>query len=490
MRMNLRAASPLKGSLLALAMASVLALVACGNDSTSTTPNTSPADTTPPQAKNVIFFLGDGMGLATLTAARIYAVGEDGDLTIDTLPESGFVKTFSNDAQVTDSAPSMSAYMTGVKMNNEVISMNSDTVAKAPNADYTSNCGASNGAASATLLELAKAAGRSVGVVTTTRVTHATPAATYAHVCHRDAESDIAAQLTPGGALFNSKLGDGVDVVFGGGRQFFLPTAASGKRADGRDLTAEFKAKGYSYVSNKAEFDALDASKGGKALGLFTGGHMSYDLDRDAGKEPSLAEMTAKAIQLLQKPGKGFFLMVEGGRIDHALHETTARKALQDTVAFDEAIKTALAEVRKTDPDLKNTLIVVTADHDHTLVLNGYAKRTGKTSASNAGVLGLLRNYSDGSIAKDADGKPYTIIGFGNGENRPAGARGSFADLTDDIVFASTYHQEAAIRVAAGSETHGGTDVFIGAIGQGADTFAGAMENIAVFKLVRTAAGL
>jgi len=118
---------------------------------------------------------------------------------------------------------------------------------------------------------------------------------------------------------------------------------------------------------------------------------MSYDLDRDPAKEPSLAEMTTKAMDVLGKNAKGYFLMVEGGRIDHALHETTAKKALHDTVAFDNAIKAALAKAKITDPELKNTLIVVTADHDHTLVLNGYAKRTGKTSATNPGVLGVVK---------------------------------------------------------------------------------------------------
>ncbi|WP_374403340.1 alkaline phosphatase [Niveibacterium sp.] len=472
---------------LTLSLLAAATLAACGGKD-STPPE--PPVVAKPTPTNVIFFLGDGMGIATTTAARIYSVGEDGELTMDTLPETGFVKTFSNDAQVTDSAPSMAAYMTGVKMNNEVISMSTDTVAKNPNADFTSNCGTANGTPVTTLLELAKAAGRGTGVVTTTRVTHATPAATYAHVCHRDAEADIAAAMVPAGKGYNDKLADGIDVVLGGGKQFFVTTDAGGKRADKRDLTAELKAAGYTVATDRAGFDAIDPAKAGKFVGLFTSSHMSYDLDRDPAKEPSLAEMTVKAIQRLQRNEKGFFLMVEGGRIDHALHETTAKKALQDTIAFDNAIKAALDEMKKTDPTLKNTLVVVTADHDHTLVLNGYAKRTGKSSAGNPGVLGLLRNYTDGSVAKDADGKPFTIIGFGNGENRPAGNRSTFADLTDDVVFASTYHQEAAVRVGAGSETHGGTDVFIGATGKSADTFGGFVENTAVFGLVKAAAGL
>lgn len=446
--------------------------------------------------KNVIFFLGDGMGMTTMTAARIFSVGEDGELTMDTLPETAFVKTFSNDAQVTDSAPSMSAYMTGVKMNNEVLSMSPDTVAIDPVLDANGNklsnkCGSKNGTPVPTLVELAKADGRAAGVVTTTRVTHATPAATYSHICHRDLENDIAAAAVPGGLGYNAALGTtGLDVLLGGGKQFFVPAKDGGKRSDGRDLIGEMKAKNYAFASNSSEFNAIDASKTERLFGLFTPSHMSYDLDRDPAKEPSLAEMTTKAMDVLSKNKKGYFLMVEGGRIDHALHETTAKKALQDTVAFDNAIKAALAKAKISDPDLKNTLIVVTADHDHTLVLNGYAKRTGKTSAGSPGVLGLVKNYVSGVAEKDLDGAPYAIIGFGNGENRTQGSRTSLSGLDETVTGSNTYHQEAVVRVAAGSETHGGTDVFLGAIGKGADTFSGTIDNTKVFGLVKNAAGL
>ncbi len=444
--------------------------------------------------QNVIFFLGDGMGITTLTAARIYAVGEDGDLTIDTLPETAFVKTFSNDAQVTDSAPSMAAYMTGVKMNNEVISMSQDTKAIEPLANANgekliNNCGANNGKPATTLLELAKAKGFAAGVVTTTRLTHATPATTYAHVCHRELENDIAAMAVPGGAGYNTKLVDGIDVMLGGGAQFFKSAAQGGKRADGRDLIAEMQAKNYRFVANSGELAAIDANKTGKLFGLFSQSHMSYDLDRDPAKEPSLADMTVKAMDVLQQNKKGYFLMVEGGRIDHALHSTIAKKALHDTVAFDNAIKAALAKVKVTDPELKNTLIVVTADHDHTLVLNGYAKRTGKTTASNAGVLGVVKNYVTGEVDKDLDGAPYSIIGFGNGEHRIQGNRAALKNLDDSATSANTYHQEAVVRMEKGEETHGGTDVFLGAIGKGAENFRGTIDNTKVFSLVKTALG-
>ena len=469
-------------SVIATALASIL-LAGCVEDN--------------PTPTNIIFFLGDGMGMTTMTAARIYSVGEDGELTMDTLPETAFVKTFSNDAQVTDSAPSMAAYMTGVKMNNEVISMTPNTIAVPPVVDANgnklgNNCGSSNGTPVTTLAEIAKSKGLSVGVVTTTRITHATPATTYAHICHRDLENDIAAALVPGGAGFNAALGSkGLDVVLGGGSQFFKTKADGGKRADGRDLIAEMKAKDYSYVTNGTELNSIDARKTSRLFGLFTSSHMSYDLDRAATSEPSLAEMTTKAMDVLSSNNsKGYFLMVEGGRIDHALHETTAKKALQDTVAFDNAIKAAIEKAKLSDSQLRNTLIVVTADHDHTLVLNGYAKRTGKTTPTTPGVLGLVLNYVTGTATPDADGKPYTIIGFGNGENRVQGARSAMPSLDDTTVSANTYHQEAAIPVNAGSETHGGTDVFLGAIGKGAEDFHGTINNTRVFGLIRSAVDL
>lgn len=459
-------------------------LTGCGSDSAA------------PAPKNIIFFLGDGMGITTLTASRIYSVGEDGDLTIDTLPETAFVRTYSNNAQVTDSAPSMAAYMTGVKMNNEVISMTPETMAfDATGKDYLNGADSTcpswgNGSAVPTLLEIAKAAGMGTGAVTTTRITHATPAVTYAHICHRDAENNIAAQAVPGGSGFNSALGDGVDVLLGGGRKHFLPTSAGGARTDSRDLTAEFKAKGYTYVKNNTEFKTVAAASTSKLVGLFNSSHMNYDLDRlddSTIDEPSLADMTTKAIDILSKNPKGFFLMVEGGRIDHALHDTRAKKALQDTVAFDTAIKTAIDKMKAIDPDLKNTLIVVTADHDHTLVLNGYAARTGKTTTTEPGVLGLVKSYVNKALnLVDTNSLPYTILGFGNGPNRPS----SRTALDDAAVTAKTYQQEATVPMADGNETHGGADVFLGAVGRGAENFTGILTNTEVFGLIRKATGL
>jgi alkaline phosphatase len=179
--------------------------------------------------------------------------------------------------------------------------------------------------------------------------------------------------------------------------------------------------------------------------------------------------------------------MVEGGLIDHALHATRAKRALQETVAFDAALKAAIIEVQKVDPGLKHTLIVATADHDHTLLINGYSPRSGPTTAAKPGVLGLVRSLPDGKVKLDKDGAPYTILGFGTGEHRVQGSRAGQAGLTDAIDSGDDYHQEAAIRM--GTETHGGADVYLGATGAGAELFRGTIDNTRVFTLVKQAAG-
>ncbi|AJQ56695.1 alkaline phosphatase [Aeromonas hydrophila] len=432
-------------------------------------------------AKNVILFIGDGMGPTVLTATRLYKVGEEGNLEMMKLARSARIKTFSNDAQTTDSAPSMAAYTTGVKMNNEVIAMSSDTKAVAPGKDVNgnkgvNNCASDNGKPVPTLLELAKAAGKSVGAVTTTELTHATPAATYSHICHRDAAYAIAAQAVPGGAGFNQALGDGVDVLMGGGANHWTPynsTSNKGGRADGRDLTAELTAQGYRYITTK---DDLAGVNSGKVLGLFSAkSHLDYELDRvakgAANTQPSLSEMTAKAIDLLSQNSQGYFLMVEGGRIDHALHGTNAKRSLTDAVALDDAVKTALGKV-----DLKDTLIVVTADHDHTMTINGYSAKGNK-------VLDLVKN-GDGSTQNDVDGKPFTTLVFGNGPNRPDVR----PTLTSDQVMADDYLQETGVKL--GSETHGGGDVMLFADGAGSGRFKGTLDNTKVFGKLREALGL
>jgi alkaline phosphatase len=435
-----------------------------------------------PAAKNIIFFLGDGMGSTTITAARIFQYQEAGFLNMEKMPYSARIKTYSNDAQTTDSAPSMGAYMTGIKINNDVISMADAKPVRTRN-DANGNgtiddCGAANGRAAPTILELAKARGKAVGSITTAELTHATPASTFAHSCQRNAGYSIATQIVPGGAGYNTALGDGVDVLMGGGRHHFTPfdTARNKKgRADGRDLMAEFAARGYLVAADQAQMAA--ARPGRKFVGVYSDDtHMDYEIERRA-SQPSLTQMALKSIDLLAPDPDGFFLMVEGGKIDHALHDSNAKRALVDTIAFDDAIGAVVARMQKLDPGLKNTLIVVTADHDHTLVMNGYAKRGNP-------VLDIVRNYSDGQPARDADGKTYTTLVFGNGPNRPA----LRSDVDSAVALGNDYHQETGVRLAG--ETHGGGDVRLFATGAGSQVFRGTMENTKVFHLMKAAFGL
>lgn len=431
-------------------------------------------------AQNVIFFLGDGMGPHVITAARIDKVGEAGLLNFERMDRTARIKTYSADAQVTDSAPSMGAYMTGVKINNDVIALAGAKPVK-PGQDANGNgtidnCGAGNGTAPLTILELAKAHGKAVGAITTTELTHATPASTFAHSCNRNLGYGIAQQLVPGGAGYNARLQDGVDVLMGGGRQHFTPFDAATNRhgrADGRNLLAELEAQGYFVAATRA--DMLSARAGRKFIGIYAAdGHLDYGLQRGP-TQPALAEMTATAIALLAKNPNGFFLMVEGGKIDHALHDANVKNALAETSDFDAAVQVAIERMRALDPGLEHTLIVVTADHDHTLVMNGYPKRGNP-------VLDIVRG-ADNEPARDADGKTYTTLVFGNGPNRP----GVRADVASALATSRRYKQESAVRLSG--EGHGGGDVKLYAMGAGSAPFRGTMENTHVFDLMKAALG-
>jgi alkaline phosphatase len=416
---------------------------------------------------------------------------------MDAFPYLALSRTYSADSQVTDSAPSASAMTTGIKSNNEMLGLTAAAV--------YNDCSTAAANTVTSIFETAEAKGLATGVVTTTRITHATPASTYAHSVNRDWESDKDMGEAAGKGckdiadqLINWPAGDGFEVVLGGGRLKFLPNDVTdpendtkkGDRRDKRNLIEEWTKKdnNHVFVFDKKGFDSVDVKSGAKMLGLFETSHMQYEADRpkDKGGEPSLAEMTAKAIARLQQSDKGYVLMIEGGRIDHAHHATNAARALEDTIEFDAAVKVALEATSRDD-----TLLIVTADHSHTMTMAGYAKR-------DTPILGLVKGL-DGNPTLAGDGKPYTTLSYANGPSalfagiekgetapKPAGLRPdlTLAATTDNI----EYLQPSLVPLE--SETHGGEDVAIYATGPMAHLFSGTVDQQYIYHVMMEATGL
>ena len=438
-------------------------------------------------AKNVVLFVGDGMGIATITAARILEGqrkpdnrgGEENALSFEAAPYVALAKTYSVNQQTPDSAPTMSAIITGVKTNDGELSVGMQVARREKSANIINTYKVK------TLLEQAEEIGLSTGVVSTARLTHATPAACYAHSSERDWESD--AQVPAGATvrdiakqLLEFGYGNGLEVALGGGRGMFLPNTTpdpedSGKfggRSDGVDLTQRWLTQypKSAYVYSKAGFEAVDPKQTEHLLGLFERSHMEYEHDRpnDKGGEPSLTEMTEKAIDILSKNKKGFVLMVEAGRIDHAHHAGNAFRALTETVELSNAVRRAL---EKTNP--KDTLIVVTADHSHTFTIAGYPERGNP-------IMGLVKQPGETGFAKDSNGLPYATLGYANGP----GYRGQ--NGRPDLSAIDTTHpdflQEALVPLA--SETHGAEDVAIFAFGPKAHLFHGVQEQSYIYHVM------
>ncbi|ABV35861.1 Alkaline phosphatase [Shewanella sediminis HAW-EB3] len=442
------------------------------------------------KAKNVILFVGDGMGISTLTAARIYQGqqvqgnkgGEENFLSFENFPNTALVKTYNTNQQTPDSAGTMTAIATGVKSKAGVLSV-SDT-------SLRGNCLSSRGNELVTLVDLANAKGLSTGVVSTARITHATPAATYSNTPERNWEAD---SNLPTEAVANEcqdiayqlvmrDEANALSVALGGGRRNFIPDTVtdgedkSGRRADGVDLTKVWTENftNSAYVWNKAGFDAIDTESTDHLLGLFNSSHMEYEADRadDTGGEPSLTQMTTKSIDILKKNEQGYLLIVESGRIDHAHHAGNASRALADTVELSNAVQAALDN---TDPE--ETLIMVTADHSHVFTIAGYPKRGNP-------ILGLVHNV-DGNLASADDGKPYTTLGYTNGPGAVIGLRD---DLTSVDTQDKDFMQQALIPM--GSETHAGEDISLHATGPGSHLAQGVIEQNVIFHIINQAQSL
>ncbi|XP_071422409.1 intestinal-type alkaline phosphatase-like [Pithys albifrons albifrons] len=435
------------------------------------------------QAKNLILFLGDGFGIPTITATRILKgqqqgkLGPETPLALDAFPYVALSKTYNVDRQVPDSAGTATAYLCGVKGNYQTVGVSA--------AARHSQCSTTAGNEVISVLERARKAGKSVGIVTTTRVQHASPSGTYAHVVNRDWYAD--ASMPTGARQEGCKdiawqLVHNVDinVILGGGRKYMTPVGTpdpeyptysqqNGIREDGINLIDTWleKRPGARYVWNKTEMLAAAANPSVNYLmGLFEPGDTKYNLVRNTTLDPSLTEMMEAAITILSRNPKGFYLFVEGGRIDHGHHDGAAHKALTEAVEFDRAIERAGVLT-----DEAETLTVVTADHSHVFSFGGYTLR-------GSSIFGLAPKSA-------TDRKSYTSILYGNGPGYPGPNR---PNVDVDTAMQFEYLQQAAVPL--NSETHGGEDVAILAKGPMAHLFHGVQEQTYVAHVMAYAACL
>ncbi|KAH8247710.1 hypothetical protein KR038_008791 [Drosophila bunnanda] len=445
------------------------------------------------KAKNIIIFIGDGMGVSTISAGRIYkgqylkhGQGEEESLVFDDFPNTGMAKTYNVDKQVPDSAGTATALFTGSKTHYGAIGMDatrSKTNAKSGRVEN--------------IMEWAQKEGKRTGIVTTTRITHATPAATYAHIYDRDWECDTEVPAQSVGIhadiarqLVENAPGNRFNVILGGGMSpmgilnasevrttiFEGPTETICERGDGRNLPAEWLAHHANdsvppvLVHNRRDLLKVNVKKVDHLMGLFRNNHITYSIAREKG-EPSLQDMTEVALAVLDRgeDSNGYVLLVEGGRIDQGHHMNYARAALHEVYEFDLAIQAA---VNNTNP--KDTLILVTADHSHAVTFNGYALR-------GADILGAANSHEKN------DPMVYETISYANGpgywdhlanDSRPQNSSNMWTPLKQFTVEerrAPTYRHMAT--VPRKDETHGGEDVAVFASGPGSSLVRGVFEQ-------------
>jgi len=429
------------------------------------------------EAKNVIFMVSDGMSIGTLSMAdQLKRIQYGSASTWVSLYEQNRVKralmdTASSDSVVTDSAAGGSAWGCGVRVPNGKLNMGA------------------NGEVYTPILTHFKNAGKKTGLVTSTRITHATPSSFIVNMDTRNNEAGIAEQM----------LERGADVLMGGGDRFF----DANKREDGRDLFAAFASKGYHVARRKEEMLAADNSK--PILGIFTQEHLPYDVDHRNDADllenvPTLAEMTDKALNHLDNRS-GFILQVEGGRVDHAAHGNCVSGLLYDQLAFDDAVAVALRFV-EANPD---TLLIVTTDHGNANPgLNGigsnYTESQGMFmniadfTASNEVLLPKMN--SDSSIAAIREViEAYNKIAITNDEAtmlRDAirrEYRGAFRRMNSaSAVLGGIVANHTAVSFVSGAHTS--DHVELAAMGPGSEAINGFVMNNSLFHLVMDAAGV
>ncbi|MCP3743167.1 MULTISPECIES: alkaline phosphatase [Paenibacillus] len=420
--------------------------------------------------KNVIILIPDGMANDATALARWY---KGSSLTLDSMA-SGMVRTHSADAPIADSAPAGTAFATGHKSHTGYVGVLPDE-ATMPGQQPIAAGDAKKPVAS--ILEASKLAGKSTGIIATSEIMHATPADFTAHYPDRKNYD----------ALSMQQAYNGVDVVLGGGGKFL---DAAGRK-DGQDLVAQIKDQGYDFVTTP---EGLKNSTSSKLWGSFSPEALAYNLDRDASKEPSLAEMTSKAIDVLSKNDKGFFLMVEGSKVDWAAHANDPTGIISDVLSFDDAVKVAVDYAKQN----QNTVVVAVTDHGNGGLTIGSSDTTSnydKTPlASFIGPLKKAKLTGEGLEAKlNADRsniKEVLSTYFG------------ITDLTDEEVKTIKDAKEGSMNYAVGpiiskranigwtTGGHTGGDVVLYTYAPNGDRPTGVIDNTDVNKYMTRVLGL
>jgi len=425
------------------------------------------------QAKNIILMIGDGMGPAHVQIAWLYATRQLGkNLVMTEVMDKGQTAYMVNDtadSTVTESAAAAVQMATGVKVLAKSVGIGPD------------------GKVLKTILEMAKEKGKATGLVTTSGITDATPAGFVAHVEHRSEEEKVAEQLVK----------SDVNILFGGRKEFFLPESEKGRRKDGRNLLNDARGNGYLVVETAEE---MKKAEGKKILGLFNQGNMLFEIDRKGSTEPSLAEMTTKALEVLSKKEQGFFLMVEGGRIDHGAHHYDIGAVISDTLAFDEAIKVAY-DFQKANPD---TLLIITADHETGgLVVLPYTRTSKEYEGINLEAVSKIKgSYSRRNRELGDNPSPEKI--------KEVMKKYYDIDLTEDQVKVIqenplkkldprhfSQYGNAAIafvlrlhhRIGWATDSHTASPLFLWGIGPGSEKIKGWRHNTELFRIMKEAYG-
>ncbi len=455
------------------------------------------------KAKNVIFLIADGLSVAHRTAARIMAKGmtegkANGRLNMDDVPPAAFIGTSATDAVATDSANTMSAYMTGHKTAVNAIGVYADRTPSSMDDPKVENIAEA----------LRRQTKKSIGIISTAELQDATPAAVVAHTRKRGDKAEI------NGMLFDVKP----EVVLGGGSAYFLPQATAGsKRKDDKDYIALFKEAGYTLATSKTELATAAGTNTGKILGLFHTGNLDTTLDREFLKkgtvskfpeQPGLVEMTKVALDNLSKNPEGFFLMVEAANVDKMSHPLDWDRAVVDTIEFDKAIGVA-REFAAKNPD---TLIIVTGDHTHGVSIIGTVddEKPGTEMREKVGTYAEagFPNYED----KDGDGYPDKVdvsrrlfLNANNGPDHYETFRpkldGPFAPAIQNEkkeYIANEQYKDVPgavlvsgiIPKSADSGVHAVDDIVLQAEGPGAEGFRGYMEQSDVYKALAEAFAL